>query len=267
MHQAMANCSAQVLILDLEDFTPAPLRPGVRARLGEIIGNWRASGKSVCVRINALDGDGPEDLAAAMPHAPDVIAYPMAAKGEDMRDLDQRITQWENRLGLAIGSTQLMPVCETAKGVMSVGELAAASPRIRYALLGTEDLAADLMAERSLHSTELAHARAHFLLACRACGIEPIDAPYTWSDAQGAAQETRGSRQLGYRCKSLVRPDHAQAILEAFRPSAHELEHLSLVVKSFEAARLRGEDRALVEGLWIEVPTYKAALRRLKEWQ
>jgi citrate lyase subunit beta/citryl-CoA lyase len=36
------------------------------------------------------------------------------------------------------------------------------------------------------------------------------------------------------------------------------------VVAGFEAARGRGEDRALVAGHWVEVPTYRNA-RRLME--
>jgi citrate lyase subunit beta/citryl-CoA lyase len=36
------------------------------------------------------------------------------------------------------------------------------------------------------------------------------------------------------------------------------------VVQAFEAARERGDDRVLVDGLWIEVPTYRNALRTLE---
>jgi citrate lyase subunit beta / citryl-CoA lyase len=36
------------------------------------------------------------------------------------------------------------------------------------------------------------------------------------------------------------------------------------VVRAFDAARERGEDRALVEGLWAEVPTCRNARRLLE---
>ena len=36
---------------------------------------------------------------------------------------------------------------------------------------------------------------------------------------------------------------------------ADELERARAMVKVFEAARERGEDRALLCGLWVEVPT------------
>ena len=75
------------------------------------------------------------------------------------------------------------------------------------------------MAERSREAVDLDHARRRFVLECRAAGVEPIDAPYTFTDAEDAAQEARYARRLGYRAKSLVCPDHAAAILTALIPS------------------------------------------------
>jgi citrate lyase subunit beta/citryl-CoA lyase len=263
---AMANSCAQALILDLEDFTPQAARESVRQRLGEICSSWRQQGKTVAIRINALDEDGPQDLAAAMPHAPDVIAYPMASSAQAIVRLDQAMADHERALGLVVGQTSILPVCETAMGVLRLPEMAAASQRIRYALLGAEDLAANLMAERTPQGDELEHARRHFLLLCRASGVEPIDAPYTWVSEDGVGVETAHALALGYRCKSLVRPEHAAAAWATIEPTREELDHLRRVVEGFEQARAAGLDRAQVDGLWVEVPTYKAARRKLEAW-
>ena len=265
VHEAMSASGAEVLIQDLEDSTPPPLRDKARALAAGLFGRWRTTGARVCVRINSLHEDGPLDLASVVPAKPDFIAYPKAATASDMRELDRAITALEEQAGLAPGSIGILPVCETALGVVNVREIAAASPRIRYALLGAEDLAADLMAERSREAVELDHARRRFLLECRAAGIEPIDAPYTFTDAQGAAQEARYARRLGYRAKSLVCPDHAAAILAALIPSDVQKDQARRMVEAFEAARARGEDRALVDGLWVEVPTYLNAKRLLAQ--
>src|SRR4029453_216384 len=107
---------------------------------------------------------------------------------------------------------------------------------------------ADLMAERSREAVELDHARRRFVLECRAAGIEPIDAPYTFSDVEGAVQEARYPRRLGYRAKSLVRPDHTAAILAALMPSEVEMAQARRIVEAFEAARARGEEPPLVDG-------------------
>jgi len=264
-HDAMLASGADALIVDLEDFTPPQRREAARRLLTAVLPRWRAAGRIAAVRINAIDqADGAADLAAAMPARPDVIALPMANSAEQMRRLDDAIAKHEAVLGIASGATEILPVCETALGVADVRAIAGATARIRCALLGAEDLAADLCAERQPDAIELDHARRRFLLDCRAAGIEPIDAPYTFSDVQGAVREAHSARRLGYRSKSLVRPEHAQALNDALTPDATELRRAAAIVNAFEAARAAGEDRALVDGLWVEVPTYRNAQRLIE---
>ena len=266
-HEAMRASGADALIADLEDFTPPARRIDARRGLRELLGGWRDAGRITAVRINALDTDGPDDLAAAMPAHVDVIAYPKAATGGQMRALDAAIAQWERDLGIAPGVTEILPVCETALGVVNVRELAGASPRVRAALLGAEDLAADLRAERGPDAQELDHARRRFVLECRAAAIEPIDAPYTYSDVEGAVREARYSLRLGYLCKALVLPEHARPLNAALTPDDTALHRARGIVAGFEAARDRGEDRALVDGLWVEVPAYRNAQRLIERAQ
>ncbi|TNF60301.1 MAG: CoA ester lyase [Burkholderiales bacterium] len=263
-HEALLATAAEVLIVDLEDFTPAPLRPRARAGLAALLERCRLAGKLGAVRINALDADGPTDLAAAMAAGADIIAYPMAERAGDIHALDLAITHWESAAGRVPGTTEILPVCETAQGVLEVRAMAAASRRVRAALLGAEDLAADLCAERSPEALELEQARRHFLLLCRAAGIEPVDAPHTFGDVEGARRETVHARRLGYRCKSLVRPEHVQAVRDVLTPTADEVLRAGAMVEAFEAARAQGLDRALVDGLWVEVPTWRHALRLLE---
>ncbi|MEY3627917.1 MAG: HpcH/HpaI aldolase/citrate lyase family protein [Burkholderiaceae bacterium] len=263
-HEALVASGAQVLIQDLEDFTPPALRPQARSMAPALFRAARAAGSMVCVRINALDQDGLIDLQAVMPHRPDVIAYPKAERALDMAALAEHITRLEQQHGVAVGHTEILPVCETALGVVEVRALAAATPRVRAALLGTEDLATDLQAERGVDGVELDHARRRFLLECRAARIEPVDAPYTFSDVEGAVAEARYSRRLGYQTKSLVNPAMVKAVQAALAPAAADVALAQETVQCFEAARARGEDRALVRGLWVEVPTYLNARRLLE---
>jgi len=284
-HDAMLDSGADLLIFDLEDFTPPARRAEARALLVGLVARCRERGLVAAVRINALEGEGAADLEAALAAGPDVIAYPMAETAAQMRAFDAAIGEWESRqryggagpaivpggvgrVGGAGGEggppIEILPVCETALGVVDVRAIAAASPRIRCALLGAEDLANDLHAERGADAVELDHARRRFVLECRAAHIEPVDAPYTFSDVEGAVREAAYARRLGYRCKSLVLPAHAAALSAALTPGAADVARAESMVQAFDAARARGEERALFEGLWVEVPTYRNA-RRLIE--
>ena len=149
-HDAMVASGAQVLIQDLEDFTPPALRPQARAMAPALFRSARAAGSMVCVRINLLSQEGLVDLEAVMPHRPDVISYPKAERALDMAALSEHIGRLERLHGIPLGQTEILPVCETALGVVEVRALAAATPRVRAALLGTEDLATDLQAERGV---------------------------------------------------------------------------------------------------------------------
>lgn len=84
-------------------------------------------------------------------------------------------------------------------GRVDVRRIAAGRPCIRGALLGAEDLAADLCAERQPDAVEVDHARRRSVLGCRAASIEPIDAPYTLADVDGAVREALYARRLATR--------------------------------------------------------------------
>ena len=77
-------------------------------------------------------------------------------------------------------------------------------------------------------------------------------------------REALYARRLGYLWKALVRSEHAQPLNAALTPSGDEVLRATAIVDGFEAARARGEDRALIDDLWVEVPTYGNA-RRLIE--
>src|SRR5207248_3124388 len=103
-HDAMQRSGADALIVDLEDFTPAARRDEARRGLAQLLQRWRDAGRLTAVRINALDGDGPADLAAAMPARPELIAYPKADSAEEMRALHAAIADWEAALGIVPGT-------------------------------------------------------------------------------------------------------------------------------------------------------------------
>jgi citrate lyase subunit beta/citryl-CoA lyase len=203
------------------------------------------------------------DLDAVIPANPAIILLPKAETGAQIATLAREIARREAAHGLPPGGIEILPTAETARGVVALRDMAAASERVRSCVLGAQDLAADLVAERSPQGDELAYARQRFLLECRAAGIEPVDAPYTYADAEGCGREARRSRQLGYRCKSTVTAAHVAVLHRVLTPSAEEVAAARRIVAAFEAARAEGRDRALVDGLWVEPPACRNAQRLL----
>ena len=253
-HQAAAQSSADVLIQELEDFTPPSLRETARGFAMQLYARWRAAGKVVAVRVNPLETCGRDDLAAVLPAKPDVVMMSKVARPEHVRALAE----------IAGPTVELVPNIESAAGLVRTIDIAQAARNVTAALMASEDMVADLGAARTRNGDELAYARARFLVECRAAGIEAIDCPYTFSDARGAAKDARHAKSLGYRAKSLVSPAHADAVNRAFEPTAGEVAHARRVVAAFEKAREDGRERASVDGALIEVPIYAAAKRLLE---
>ena len=252
-HRAAARSGADVIILELEDFTPPELRPKARQLSVKALESWRRAGAVAGVRINPLQHGGLEDLMGVLPAQPQVIMMSKVDAPEQVRALEQATG----------GAVELVPNVESARGLMRAFEIAGASPRVSAMLLASEDLVADLGTARSRKGEELAYARARFLVECRAAGVEAIDCPYTFSDAKGAAADARTAKRLGYRMKSLVDPSHARPVNKVFEVGKAEIAKARKIVAAFEKARAQGKDRAKVGGALIEVPVYAAAKRLL----
>jgi citrate lyase subunit beta / citryl-CoA lyase len=259
--QRAAQSGADVLIQELEDFTPPPLRAKARALAPELYASWRAAAAVVAVRVNPLEQDGLDDLAAVMRGRPDIVALPKVAEPHHVARLEAEVSRFERDYGIPEGSTALLPNIELARGVVQTGAIAAVSRRTVGCLLASEDLAADLGAERGKDGLELAYCRQRFIVECRAANVVAVDCPYTFSDAEGVERETRWARRLGYVAKSLVDPAHAAIVNGVLTPGEDELRRARAIVAAFEAARQRGGGRVELDGALVEMPAYSNAKR------
>ena len=258
-----AESGADVLIQELEDFTPPALRPAARSLAGDLYASWRAAGAVAAVRVNPLEQDGMDDLAAVMRGAPDIVALPKVAEPFHVTRLDEAVTRFEREYGIAEGSTALLPNVEFARGLVQTGAIAKASPRTAACLMASEDMAADLGAERGPDGVELAYCRQRFLVECVAASVVAVDCPYTFSDIDGLARDTRWARRLGYAAKSLVAPEHARIANGILSPDENELGRARRLVAAFESARAAGQGRVELDGALVELPAYHTAKRLL----
>ena len=184
----------------------------------------------IAVRINPLEQDGMDDLAAVMRGRPDIVALPKVAEPGQIVRLDEAVGRFERDCGIPLGSTALLPNIEFARGLVQTDAIARASKRTRACLLASEDLAADLGAERGQDGIELAYCRQRFIVECVAAGVVAVDCPYTWSDAPGVERDTRWARQLGYTAKSLVDPAHAAIVNGVLTPDDNEMRRARDIV-------------------------------------
>lgn len=156
-HAAAARSGADVIIQELEDFTPPDLRPKARAFALDLHEKWRKAGAIAAVRVNPLESCGREDLAAVLKGRPDIVLMPKVVSPEQVRALEQA----------SGGAVDLVPNIETAAGLLNAFAIARASKRVIAMLVASEDMVADLGTNRSRGGEELAYVRQRFLVECR----------------------------------------------------------------------------------------------------
>src|SRR5262245_12383564 len=180
-HAAAARSGADVIILELEDFTPPELRPRARALSREVFDRWRKAGAAAAARINPLETCGDEDLRGVLAGRPDIIMMSKVVS-------PLQVVALEKATG---GAVELVPNVETAAGLLNAFHIGKSSARVSAMLIASEDMVADLGTARTRKGEELAYVRARFLVECRAAGVEAIDCAYTLSDVTGAGADAR----------------------------------------------------------------------------
>src|SRR5438034_616669 len=88
-HRVAARSGADVIVLELEDFTPPELRPKARSLSPRTLELWRKAGAIPAVRINPLQSGGLEDLMGVLAARPQIIMMAKVALPEQVQALEQ----------------------------------------------------------------------------------------------------------------------------------------------------------------------------------
>src|SRR5262249_33647183 len=119
---------------------------------------------------------GLRDLAVVVPHGLHVILVPKCESAADVRAVADESARIAKAAGLE--PPLLMPIVESAKGVLAAAEVASASERVVALTIGLEDYTADLGAAKTAAGEETAWARSMVVNAARAAGVTPIDSVF-----------------------------------------------------------------------------------------
>jgi citrate lyase subunit beta/citryl-CoA lyase len=180
-----------------------------------------------------------------------------------IRQTDLRLARLEREHGMEAGSVAIMPLIETAKGIVKSAEICEASERLTGAIFGAEDFATDMGIERTAEGSEILWARTQLAIACRAAGIEAIDTPDPdYTDAEHLRKEMLLAKSLGYRGKLCIHPLQVQIANEVFRPSEAQVAEARLIVEAFERDGLaKGRAAIPLDGKMVDTPIYWRAKR------
>jgi len=259
---------ADAVCLDLEDSVPPAEKAAARPLARKAIETMPRSGFALYVRINGYaTGLTEDDLAAVVRPGLEGIVLSKADSAGMIADLDAHLTRLEDEHGIEAGRVAIVPLIETAKGIMEAYDICRASPRASAAIFGAEDFATDMAIKRTDTGEEILWARSMVAVACRAAGIVAIDTPDpNYSDEPHLRREMNKARSLGYSGKLCIHPTQVQIANEIFSPADDEVAEARAVIEAFEREGLaKGIAAIAVDGKMIDTPIYWRA-KRLVEW-
>ncbi|MBN1884272.1 MAG: HpcH/HpaI aldolase/citrate lyase family protein [Candidatus Krumholzibacteriota bacterium] len=256
---------ADTVILDLEDSVAPAQKDAARVLVRNTLLSVDYAGAERIVRINPLSTEyGAADIRMIVPAGPDTILIPKCDCAGDVAAVEEIVARVEAEHGIA-EPRLLMPLIETARGVLNAAEIAAASDRVCALCFGAEDFTADLGVERTREGTESFVARSLIVLGAKAAGVQAIDTVYSaFKDTEGLVESTREAMMLGFEGKGVIHPSQIEPIHEVFRPTPERIEYAKSVVAAIEEARAKGSGVATIKSKMIDRPIEMRARKILR---
>ncbi|MAQ77792.1 MAG: CoA ester lyase [Pseudomonadota bacterium] len=253
---------SDVVILDLEDAVAVSEKEKTRHLITKRLQQTRNC--AVFVRINAYDTDfcfG--DIYSIVSENLDGIVLPKLESAADLKSVDWFLGNLERERDLTLGSIELMPIIETAKGAVAIRDIAKASSRVRRLAFGGGDYTKDLSMEWTLTEEELLPIRSEFVLASRYGELEPpIDTVFIHIKEHTAyLKSCQNVLKLGFQGKMCIHPDQVAVTNKTFTPSNEEVVWSKRVISEFERAEAEGVASIQVDGYFVDYPIVEKAQR------
>lgn len=257
--------AADCVIVDLEDAVALSRKEDARrSAVSALSLHGRSARGRIAVRVNGLasrltDADM-AGLAAVWEHL-DFLVLPMA-DGPSVREFGSLIDTVQASVAGTPGGPQIIPLIETAEGVLHAADAAAADPRVATLALGPADLAAQLGISLTAEGEELLLARSQLVLAAAARGLQPpIDGPWLdLEDEAGLRRSAERAVRLGFAAKQVLHPRQIAPVAEIMTPTAEQIAWAQAVDVAFTEAEQRGvASLRLPDGSFVDYPVARRA--------
>jgi citrate lyase subunit beta/citryl-CoA lyase len=254
------STEADVVCIDLEDAVPNAQKAAARIQIVEALRTARSI--PFYVRINALDTPHCfSDVEAMVTRGLSGLVVPMIESASQLWTIDWLVGQLETRHGLEKGSLDIIPVIETARGVVRLEEICRSGTRVRRLSFGAWDFTLDTGIAYTPEEQHIADARNRVVLHSRSAGLAaPIDTSYpVLGDIDGLARSSRTAKAMGFQGKACIHPEQVAPVNEAFSPNEDELREAQALVAGFEDAEAAGSASVRINGRFVDYPIYKKA--------
>ncbi|MEM7253405.1 MAG: CoA ester lyase [Pseudomonadota bacterium] len=253
---------ADGVILDVEDSVPPSEKAAARRLIEGAAARVAQRGADVLVRINRPLEEAVRDIEAAVHPGVSALMLPKVHSASHVQLLAELIERREESHGMAIGSTRLVAMVETADAFLSLGDIAKAHARMVSVVLGGEDFALDVgfVPDPAVYQ----YPKQQTLIAARAAGLMPMGLIGTvadYSDDDAFLAMVQNSARFGMEGASCIHPRNVAALNQGFTPDATEVERARKIVELDAKHASEGRGSWEFEGKMIDIPVVERARR------
>lgn len=254
--------ATDVVILDLEDAVAVAEKVKTRDIVRETLAKPRET--AAFVRVNAYDTPfcyG--DICAVVCPELDGVMLPKLESVADLKSVEWLIANLEREQGMEVGTIDLLPIIETAKGAANLRDMVLAGSRVKRFAFGAGDYTRDLGMDWTMEEAELLPIRSEMVLASRLGGLEPpIDTVYIHIKEHDLFKQSCDTvRALGFQGKLCIHPDQIGPANTAFSPTADSIAWSEKIVAAFDEAEKQGVASIQVDGYFVDYPIVEKAQR------
>lgn len=256
------------VVVDFEDaVTPTQKTNATRAAVAEALRNpWVAPIRAI--RVNAVGTtwflDDVTQVVSAAGAGLTSIVLPKVESPAAVRSLDELLATLEAPDQRIAIEAQI----ESARGLVSVEDIASSSERLEALIFGPGDFGASLgipqleigAIDDRYPGDQWSYPRSRIAVAAHANGLDPIDGPFAaYRDAVGLRESAWRARLLGFAGKWLIHPAQVEVCHEVFSPSDEDVARARRVVDALRDAELAGRGAASLNGTMIDEASRRLA--------
>ena len=251
------------IILDLEDSVAHSEKDAAQLLVRNALRKVDFYSSERMVRINQLPL-GLEDLKFIVPHNVHVILIPKCESRDQVIEVEAEIKKIKKECNIS-REIFLMPIIESALGIIRAYEIATASKNICALTIGLEDYTADIGTQRTLEGKESFFARSMIVNAAKAAGVQAIDTVFSdVGDMEGLRNSVLEARSLGFEGKGCIHPRQIPIVHEGFAPTIDEVDKAKRIVDAFKEAEAKGLGVVSIGSKMVDAPVVKRAIRILE---
>ena len=248
------------VILDLEDSVAPEEKDTARILVRNALRMVDFGAAERMVRINSGEM-GIEDLREVIPHGVETILIPKCESATDVSAVADLVASMRDEK-LIRHDVYLLPIIESARGVVNAFSIAASSELICGLAIGLEDYCADIGVQRTREGRESAFARGAIVNAACAAGVQPLDSVFSdVADVDALRVSAAESRALGFKGIGCIHPRQVQVVHDVFTPDENEVLKAQRVVLAFEDAKKSGSGVVALGNKMIDMPVVLQALQ------